>query len=276
MLKWLESHLECFRFLVSVNSLQWLGCYDPYANPKAEFRNLIAVLCRRLIAYQPFVRVQSAVAWLLVFLTFIEPPVWCQSIDPMDERGCDYLLNLQGIAAGETNQDDAEPVYYYPNSRSMLLTTQQSRIIEWICLSLIGFFILLRIGRYVHRDFLALNFFVYKSPFERPSILMFSLIWNWSVGFAEMACLSVISFVRDEVVSLAVSTFSATFSFYLAWHSRTEPINHICEGFFWHRFNPPSFGTFESWSRCFPRSSTYSLYWPFSSLFMRGLAASCF
>ena len=128
------------------------GSYDPYAHPQYVFRNLVAIICRRLINLQPFLRVQLAAAWMLVVLTFIEPPVWCQKWDQSDEESCDHLLTKTGIALGA--DESSEPVLYYPNSKSMLLTTHQSFIVECICLGVLVFFSFLRFGRYVPRPFL--------------------------------------------------------------------------------------------------------------------------
>eukprot|EP00977_Amphora_coffeiformis_P023097 scaffold12184_cov164-Amphora_coffeaeformis.AAC.4 len=123
------------------------GSYDPYAHPDSVLRNLFAIICRRLINYQPLVRIQLAAVWMLVVLTFIEPPVWCQRWDPDDEEGCVHLLTRTGIAMGE--DETSSPVLYYPNTKSMLLTTHQAFIVECTCLLIVLFFSLLRFGRYV-------------------------------------------------------------------------------------------------------------------------------
>lgn len=125
----------------------FVGSYDPYADPTAELRNLIAVICRRVAAYKLVKYFQHTTLWMLVILTFIEPPIWCQTYDPDSEEGCANLLSMQGIPAG--GDETSEPVYYYPSSKSMLLTTQQSHIVEWVCLGVIGLFLLTRFGRYV-------------------------------------------------------------------------------------------------------------------------------
>lgn len=82
---------------------------------------------------------------MLVALTFIEPPVWCQKWDPTEEGSCRNLLNLNGVGAGM--EDTADPVQLYPNTRSMFLSTPQSIIVESVCLGLLGIFLLLRFGR---------------------------------------------------------------------------------------------------------------------------------
>lgn len=122
------------------------GTYDPYGNPEHVFRNLVSIICRRLINYTPFLRIQFAALWMLVFLTFIEPPVWCQRWDPDDAEGCLHLLTKTGVALGE-DDETAEPVLYYPNTRSMFLTTHQSFLVECVCLAVVAFFSLLRFGR---------------------------------------------------------------------------------------------------------------------------------
>lgn len=121
------------------------GFYDPYDNPDYEIRNVVSVVCRRLVSYPPLMRVETAFVWLLIFLTFIEPPVWCQ--DGHLEGSCESLLSMQGIPAGQEEDPDAVSVLYYPNSKSMLLTLNQSRVVEWVCLGVIGLFMLFRFGR---------------------------------------------------------------------------------------------------------------------------------
>jgi hypothetical protein len=52
--------------------------------------------------------------------------------------------------------DGEENVRYYPNSSSMWLTLEQSRTVEWVCLSILTSFLILRLGRdgfEVHRFF---------------------------------------------------------------------------------------------------------------------------
>jgi hypothetical protein len=121
------------------------GFYDPYDNPGSDFRNLISVICRRLVSYPPLMRLESAFVWLLIVLTFIEPPVWCRSGNSKD--GCESLLTLEGTPAGQEDDPSAESVLYYPNSKSVLLTLNQSRVVECVCLGVIGLFILFRFGR---------------------------------------------------------------------------------------------------------------------------------
>lgn len=90
------------------------GCYDPYANPAAELRNLIAIVCRRLASYRPISWFMHAALWMLVILTFIEPPIWCQSWDETADDSCPNLLSLQGIAAGQDETTD--PVQVRPKT----------------------------------------------------------------------------------------------------------------------------------------------------------------
>lgn len=122
------------------------GFYDPYEHPERELRNLISVVCRRLVSSELLLKVEYFFIWMLIILTFVEPPIWCQNGDPSGEMSCEALLSLQGIAAGEENPS-ADVVLYYPNSKSMLLTYAQSCLVEWLCLLVIGLFMLFRLGR---------------------------------------------------------------------------------------------------------------------------------
>lgn len=150
------------------------GTYDPYQYPEAKLRNTVSVLCRRLCAYRPLVHLLHGTAWLLVVLTFLEPPHWCRdnndnSITNTDNStnsngknsdsaqdanggGCARLLTMTGLPADKIftlpgDNDSLDDVQLYPNSNSMFLTVSQSRSIEWMCLAIILIFILLRIGR---------------------------------------------------------------------------------------------------------------------------------
>jgi len=160
------------------------GSYDPYANPESVLRNLFSIICRRLINFRPLVRMQLAAVSMMVILTFIEPPVWCQRWDQNDEGGCVHLLTMTGIALGEDESSD--PVLFYPNTKSMLLTTHQSMIVEYACLLVVLFFSLLRFGRYVP----SFQFFIIV---DGASAL--SIVTHPNCRTSVMACLSHISFV---------------------------------------------------------------------------------
>ena len=166
------------------------GSYDPYANPESVLRNLFTIICRRLINYQHLDRIQLAAVWMMVVLTFIEPPVWCQRWDPDDKESCVHLLTKTGIAMGEDESSD--PVLYYPNTKSMLLSTDQSFIVECTCLLIVLFFSLLRFGRYVFCILFPLYHLQMRQKYDSQQ--KFALQW-WYV-FA-----SFLSSRRDSVYS---------------------------------------------------------------------------
>ena len=117
--------------------------YDPYANPEQPFRNLVALMCGRLVASIWLSRVFFASLWLLVVLSFIEPPHWCrdstldivqgENYDDSQYGSCWTILHATGTSV------DGEPdVEYYPNYNMMILTVDQSRTIELICLCIVA------------------------------------------------------------------------------------------------------------------------------------------
>ncbi len=124
------------------------GYYDPYRNEHNKLRNIISVICGRLV-----VQLRGAVVfanWILFVLSFIEPPFWCRDASDLqialdrddssffgdsnnrnNEYGdCRVILSAHGTTAdNETNQQ------YYPNSNAMWLTISQSQHIELACLA---------------------------------------------------------------------------------------------------------------------------------------------
>jgi hypothetical protein len=122
------------------------GAYDPYHDEHNVFRNAVSVWCRRLCARRSLVYTWRAAAWVLCLLTFFEPPPWCRE---EDGGGCHELLAAKGPpAAGEDESAEDIVVDYYPNTgTSLLLTQQESHVIEAICLVVLYIYTLLRIGR---------------------------------------------------------------------------------------------------------------------------------
>ena len=122
------------------------GTYDPYINPENSIRNMFSLVFRRILSLRPLRQSLIASAWILVILTFIEPPRWCARGE--GELECHELFKLKGPPPGGNHTlPESEWVEYYPGSRSILLTEQQSNIIEYICISFISIIILMRIGR---------------------------------------------------------------------------------------------------------------------------------
>jgi two pore calcium channel protein len=132
------------------------GAYDPYANPEEPWRNTVAIVCGRLCAYRPLLSLLYSVAWMMVTLTFLEPPHWCRTLYGTDSDddggglstssspGCHALFAMEGTPADKSSLD---PVQLYPNSKSTVLTIATATIAESICVAIVAIFLLMRIGR---------------------------------------------------------------------------------------------------------------------------------
>jgi hypothetical protein len=139
--------------VIGEEDIPFESCYDPYACLENEWRNFISIICGRLSANQWMVGLVQGAAWMLALLTLIEPPYWCRdsdlflvqntTVDEVDKFGsCGVLLNAKGESPdGETNVD------YYPSSNAMWVTIEESRAVEWVCLSITTLYLILRFGR---------------------------------------------------------------------------------------------------------------------------------
>jgi len=128
------------------------GSYDPYENPDAVIRNMISVVCGRLTAYNWVKKLLLGANWMLFILSFLEPPQWCRDSNleiaqgnlnySLHEYGdCKVILDARGTTAdGEENQE------YYPNWNVMWLSVSQSKYVELSCISIIIFYMILKIG----------------------------------------------------------------------------------------------------------------------------------
>lgn len=129
------------------------GTYNPYENPDAPLRNTISILCRRVCASRGFRKFIYFVVWILVVLSFFEPPAWCFDIpgletsaeDAMDAGHCHRIMALRGPPADDPTSK--EHVEYYPNATVFLLSKKHAVIYEYICLVILAINILLLIGR---------------------------------------------------------------------------------------------------------------------------------
>jgi hypothetical protein len=130
------------------------GCrYNPYStHSQKEWRNMFAIICGRLSGYPWMVGLVQVAAWMIALLTFIEPPYWCRHgdfamlefVDYEDNKfgSCGVLLNAKGQSPdGETS------VYYYPSSSAMWVSIEESRAVEWVCLPIVTFYLILKFGR---------------------------------------------------------------------------------------------------------------------------------
>jgi hypothetical protein len=124
--------------------------YDPYSKSENKLRNTLSIVCDRLSAYDGMNRLLHASAWILALLSFIEPPYWCRNstlaivLEGAEENKfgtCGVLLSARGVAP------DGSDFAYYPNSGSMWLTKEESAMVESVFLSVVTFFLLLKLGR---------------------------------------------------------------------------------------------------------------------------------
>jgi hypothetical protein len=144
------------------------GAYNPYQDESKAFLNKVSIACRRWCSHGAVLRVLHAAVLLLLLLTFIEPPRWCEE----QQQGCDVLLNLQGTPAGGRVGESDEVTYLYPSTRAIFLTSRQSKWIEALCLGVITVVVAVRIGR----DGLSLQRYL------RPNAVRFNRV-------AQLACL---------------------------------------------------------------------------------------
>ena len=129
------------------------GCwYNPYTHPQKEWRNFFAIICGRLSGHPWMTWVVQVAAWIIALLTFIEPPYWCRHGDFAMLEDVDYEDNKFGscgvlLSAKGTSLDGEESVDYYPSSKSMQISMEESMAAEWLCLSIVTFYLILKVGR---------------------------------------------------------------------------------------------------------------------------------
>jgi hypothetical protein len=145
------------------------GAYNPYKDESKAFLNNVSIACRRWCTHGPVLRVLHAAVLLLLLLTFIEPPRWCEE---QHQPGCDVVLNLQGTPAGRGAGESDKVTFLYPSTRAIFLTSRQSKWIEALCLAVIAIVVAVRIGR----DGLSLQRYL------RPNAMRFNRV-------AQLACL---------------------------------------------------------------------------------------
>lgn len=124
--------------------------FDPYENTDQPLQNFMSVLCSRLMTYKAMVYLLHGTAWILVLLSFVEAPSWCQESNldlvqgkEVDDFGtCGIILDARGTAVDGTANAEM-----YPNASSMMLTLRQARYFEIVCLCILFFFLFLQFGR---------------------------------------------------------------------------------------------------------------------------------
>jgi len=129
-----------------------MGTFDPYADPNDSLRNFLSLVFRQVLASRWLRTLTFAATWILVLLTFVEPPRWCRYGYNGDASiTCEQLFKMKGPPASIQNTTATLPeedsVEYYPTTRSILLTPEQSNVVEWVCISFFTLIVLFRIGR---------------------------------------------------------------------------------------------------------------------------------
>ena len=148
--KWQDRMCLSRSYCLSIAST---GSYDPYTNRESVYRNALSIICRRVCSSKPLLQLLNAVAWMLLMLSFLEPPVWCRGDDyPHSDKyhGCVEFLEAEGYPATLDNSTDWSIEYrtlLYPNTRTMILSMRQSKIVEAICIGVISCILLLRLIR---------------------------------------------------------------------------------------------------------------------------------
>uniref|UniRef100_A0A7S4S586 EF-hand domain-containing protein n=2 Tax=Ditylum brightwellii TaxID=49249 RepID=A0A7S4S586_9STRA len=119
--------------------------YNPHDESNGLIRNAISLLCRKVLAWEPFRFIVFISALGLVLLSFVEPPSWCLGTI----EGCDILLNAKGPPAFTVSgtEESVEEVEYYPNFGITLLNTRQSLYTESVFLFFLVLFVLFQIGK---------------------------------------------------------------------------------------------------------------------------------
>jgi len=110
------------------------GAYNPYTHH--GLRPVISVICRRLCAARVVRFLSLAAVWMLVLVSFLEPPNWCRT------ASCNVVLSMRGPAADEPTL----VVEYYPNSSTLMLTEYQASMLDLGCWTVLVIRILLQIG----------------------------------------------------------------------------------------------------------------------------------
>lgn len=129
------------------------GTFNPYENPNTPLKNTISIMCRRACASRPSRKFIHAVVWVLVALSFFEPPAWCfnmPGVDVAEEEAlavghCHKIMALRGPPADDPKSK--EEVEYYPNSTFLLLSRNHAIIIESVCIFILLIYILMLFGR---------------------------------------------------------------------------------------------------------------------------------
>lgn len=128
------------------------GAYNPYQNPGDYWHNAISISCRRICSLSWVRWLHYTCIWMMVLLSFIEPPAWCFNTpglpdyhDKFTAGYCPRIMELYGPPADDP--DSVVDVQYYPNATVFLLDRHQAIIAEYVLIAFLILVVLLRIGR---------------------------------------------------------------------------------------------------------------------------------
>lgn len=200
------------------------GTYDPYLHPENSIRNFLSLVFRQILSNRSLRQVLYVAVWIMTLLTVVEPPRWCSDGYQGDEtKTCQVLMNLYGPAATTTIQEgevtttsgNEAVVEYYPNARSVLLTKDQSLMIELICVSYVALIFCMRIGR----DGCSLPRYLRRGPAQLNRILQILCVGLIYVGlwsgnmvlqpFIRLVLLGTFFRILHEEVSTTIEVVSA-------------------------------------------------------------------
>jgi len=136
--------------LLGTNETDYVGAdsrsseefFNSYENQDTKYSFIL--YSRRMLGRKFFASIVNSSVWIMVGLSFFEPPMWCASLG--DGR-CHNLLSQRGKPAFTTELDQSSSnIEYYPNYHSFLLTAFQAQIIEIVCLIPILFHLIFELG----------------------------------------------------------------------------------------------------------------------------------
>lgn len=114
--------------------------YDPHSNPGNEKKNNFSILCHQ--AENQISGLLTVTMWVLVLITFFEPPHWCRGLD----LETDHAFGSCGAVLDARDPSD-ETIEYYPNYGLMIMSEKQAHILQLICIFILSSRLFIRIGR---------------------------------------------------------------------------------------------------------------------------------
>lgn len=114
--------------------------YDPHSNPDNKRKNKYSLLCIK--AEHRINSVIGVAMWVLVLISFFEPPHWCRDLG----LDTDHSFGSCGVVLEARDPSD-ESISYYPNFDLMLLTEYQAYKLQLFCILILGSRLIIRIGR---------------------------------------------------------------------------------------------------------------------------------